>query len=84
MHTVEQLEHALARAKKLGYKVQQDWLDGCGGGCEIGGQKWIYLDLALSTDEQLEQVLEVLSGQPMPETVGVAEVLAPVAVRKSA
>ena len=66
MHTVEQLEHALARAKKLGYRVKHDWLDGCGGGCEIAGQKWIYLDLALSTDEQLEQVLEVLSGQPMP------------------
>jgi hypothetical protein len=66
MHTVEQLEHALARAKKLGYRVKQDWLDGCGGGCEIAGQKWIYLDLALSTDEQLEQVLEVLCSRPMP------------------
>ena len=66
MHTVEQLEHALARATKLGYRVKQDWLDGCGGGCEIAGQKWIYLDLALSAEEQLEQVLEALSGQPMP------------------
>ena len=81
MHTVEKLENALARAKKLGYKVEQDWLDGCGGGCEVAGQKWIYLDLALSTEEQLEQVLEVLSSHAMPKPV---DVQAPAAIRKSA
>ena len=81
MHTVEQLENALARAKKLGYKVQQDWLDGCGGGCEIAGQKWIYLDLALSTEEQLEQVLEVLSSQTVAES---SDLPTPAALRKSA
>ena len=81
MHTVEQLEQALARAKKLGYKVQHDWLDGCGGGCEIAGQKWIYVDLALSAEEQLEQVLEVLSTQPMPKPVAPAT---DVPLRKSA
>ena len=81
MHTVEQLEHALGRAKMLGFKIEQDWLDGCGGGCEIAGQKWIYLDLALSTEEQLEQVLEVLSSLPVSKDVA-ATTSAP--LRKSA
>ncbi len=65
MHTVELLEHATAAAERLGYRVRQEWLEGCGGGaCEIAGQKWIFIDLALHATEQLEQVSDALREDP--------------------
>jgi hypothetical protein len=61
MHTVDLLEQALGAAEKLGYRIRQEWLGGSGGGgCEIKGQKWIFVDLALDPLDQLEQVAEVL------------------------
>jgi hypothetical protein len=65
MRTVELLERALAAAKSLGYGVRHEYLGGAGGGaCEFGGRKWIFVDLALSTEEQLEQVIAALRGEP--------------------
>jgi hypothetical protein len=61
MHTVDLLEQALRVAERLGYKLRQDWLGGSGGGgCEIRGKKWLFVDLALSPSEQLDQVIETL------------------------
>lgn len=61
MHTVELLEEATSLAAQLGFKIRQEWFGGCAAGaCEIKGQKWIFIDLALSPGEQLEQVLAAL------------------------
>jgi hypothetical protein len=61
MHTVELLEEATSLAARLGFKIRQEWFGGCAAGaCEIKGQKWIFIDLALSPREQLEQVLAAL------------------------
>jgi hypothetical protein len=65
MHTVELLEQALAAAERLGYGIRHEWLGGSGGGgCEFGGRKWIFVDLALNNVEQLEQVTAVLKQDP--------------------
>jgi hypothetical protein len=65
MHTVDLLELALEAAKTLGFRVRQEWLGGSGGGgCEIKGHKWIFLDLALSPVDQLAQVAEALRADP--------------------
>jgi len=65
MHTIELLDQALSVADQLGYGVRQEWLGGSGGGaCEIAGQKWIFVDLALNAVEQLEQVTEALQADP--------------------
>jgi len=65
MHTVERLEESLAIAEQLGYAIRQEWLGGSGGGaCQFGGQKWIFVDLALSLEEQLGQVVEALQADP--------------------
>jgi hypothetical protein len=65
MHTVDMLEELLAIARRLGYGIRQDWLGGSGGGgCEIAGQKWIFIDLALTAAEQLDQVAETLRAEP--------------------
>jgi hypothetical protein len=65
MHTVELLEDALAVAERLGYRTRQEWLGGTGGGaCQFAGQRWIFVDLALTAVEQLEQVAEALRNDP--------------------
>jgi hypothetical protein len=57
----ERLEAALELAQRLGYRIRMESLAGqCGGGCEIGGQKWLFLDLSLTPREQLDQVFSTL------------------------
>jgi len=59
--TVDRLEAALALAERLGYRIRMESLWGeSGGGCEIRGQKWLFIDLSLTPREQLEQVLPTL------------------------
>ena len=86
MHTVELLEEAIALAERAGYQVRQEWLGGSGGGdCQIQGQKWIFLDLAVGHLDQLELVLKTLRREPeavaLPMPHQLRELLA---VRKSA
>ena len=70
MHTADLLDHALRAAERLGYKIRQEWLGGSGGGdCEIQGQKWIFIDLALSPPDQLQLVVEVLRREPRATTL---------------
>ena len=65
MHTVELLEEAVALAERVGYQVRQEWLGGSGGGgCELKGRKWIFLDVAVGPWEQLDQVLQTLRREP--------------------
>ncbi len=65
MHVVDALEDSLRLAKQIGYRIRQEWLGGSGGGgCEIRGQKCLFLDLSLGPDEQLDQVLDTLKHDP--------------------
>ena len=65
MHTVDLLDCAIATARDLGYQVRLEWLGGNGGGaCEFGGRKWIFLDLALTTSEQLDLLVDALEADP--------------------
>ena len=76
MHTVELLEHMKDTAERAGYTVRLEWLGGAGGGaCEFAGRKWIFVDLALSVVEQLDQVTKALKDDP---TVGMLELPPPV------
>lgn len=61
MHTVELLDQAIALAKQCGIVVRQDWFGGAAAGaCEFKGRHWVFIDLALTPQEQLEQVLVAL------------------------
>jgi len=64
VHTVDLLEQAIKLAEQLGFKVRQDWLCGSGGPCELRGQKWIFVDLALDTHEQLDHVGQAIRQLP--------------------
>ena len=69
MHTVELIEEALKLAAGLGYQIRTEWLGVAGGGdCEINGQKWIFIDLAMSPTEQLDELVETLRREPAAAT----------------
>ena len=86
MHTVDMVKEAIALARRAGYRIRQEYLGGAmGGGCEFGGQKWIFLDVSLGPVDQLEQILEALRHDP--DVVGMAmtdELQNRIGVRKSA
>jgi hypothetical protein len=72
MHTVDRLDAAVSAARALGYQVRMEWLGGSGGGgCEIHGRKWLFIDLALPPEEQLQQVQELLSRESATRDVAV-------------
>ena len=65
MHTAETLDNALNLAARLGYEIRHDWLGGSGGGgCVLKGRKLLFVDLALGTADQLDQVLDALRHDP--------------------
>ena len=65
MYTAEILQAALRLAEQAGYQVRHEWLGGAGGGgCELKGKKLLFIDLALSPEEQLGRVLETLQRDP--------------------
>ena len=77
MYTVELLEAALTAAKKLGYRIRVEPLDGASGGaCEIGGRRWLFLDAAQGPLEHLHQTIELLRQAPQVERLVLAPELA--------
>ena len=61
MHTVEVLEDALRLAERAGFSVRRQWLDdSIGGGCRIGQQRVLFVNLSLSAEEQLAQTVAAL------------------------
>jgi hypothetical protein len=78
MHTLEQLERSLELAERMGYAVRQEWLGGIGGGaCHFGGRQYIFVDLALSVAEQLDQVTAALRNDPTLDSANPPAALAP-------
>lgn len=72
MHLVELMEQATAAAEELGYGLRQENLGGAGGGgCQIAGKSWIFIDLTQGLAEQLGQVLDVLRADPGIHTLTV-------------
>ena len=83
MHVVDALEDSLRLAKQIGYRIRQEWLGGSGGGgCEIRGQKCLFLDLSLGPDEQLDQVLDTLKHDPALADAEVPSKLRPLLTTK--
>ena len=65
MHTVELLELAIAVARRLGIGVRQELLGGGGTACcELHGRRWLFLDLADDSSDQLAVALEALRKEP--------------------
>lgn len=64
MSTMDRLERAMEQARKLGLRVRYENLGGTlGGVCEVAGVRWLFIDLALTPEEQLCQVAQALSSE---------------------
>jgi hypothetical protein len=69
MHTVDLLDQAIDAVKRLGYAIREESFAGFGGGgCVVKGRKFLFLDLDLGPDEQLEQVVAALRHEAIPAT----------------
>jgi len=67
MSIISQLDENIELARQQGYHVRFDWFGGTGGGvCQVNGKKVLFIDLALSTIEQLELVKANLDGDLPP------------------
>ena len=62
MRTAQKLNQLIQLAQARGLAVRHECLDGIRGGvCWYGGKYWLFVDLALSVSEQVEQVAQALS-----------------------
>lgn len=65
MNAVEEFERLIATAQESGYRVRYDYFGGTGGGvCQFGGTQWLFVDLALSVTERLDQLKTQLAADP--------------------
>jgi len=65
MHTAQLLAQAIDTARRLGFDVREDALDGAGGGhCLSRGKKWLMIDVTQSYREQLSDVIDALQSEP--------------------
>ena len=61
MRMVHRLNQSIRKAGELGIQVRMEYLDGKPGGiCWFADQYWLFVDLALSVADQLDQVDEGL------------------------
>ena len=66
MSTIERIDQLIEIAQNLGYRVRYDYFGGTGGGvCEFSGQKWLFIDLALTSTDQLEQIRSAVKNEPL-------------------
>ena len=63
MRTLELLQYLTDLARRLGYEVREEWLEGkAGGGCVLKGRKVLFVDQSLSPVERVEQVVHAVRG----------------------
>lgn len=61
MSVIEEIDQLTKIAETVGYRVRNEYFGGTGGGvCEFGGKKYLFLDLALSSVDQLEKLRTIL------------------------
>jgi len=63
MRTLELLDYLIDLARRLGYEIREEWLDGAGGGaCVVKGQRILFVDQSLPPAERVKQVAGSLRG----------------------
>jgi hypothetical protein len=63
MRTLELLDYLIELARRLGFEIREEWLDGVGeGACEIRGQRVLFVDLSLPPVDRLVQIAHSLRG----------------------
>jgi hypothetical protein len=74
MHTVELIDEAIRIAMACGFSVRQEWLGGAmAGACQFKGRRWVFVDLALTPGEQLEQLVSAIAAEPQVAEIAVSQ-----------
>ncbi len=77
MPSVGLLKEALRLLEACGYTIRLECLDGSPGGvCVVKGQKFFFVDVRLSPQEQLEVALKALAEEPKISELGISARLA--------
>jgi hypothetical protein len=77
MNTIERIDQLTELAQQLGYRVRYDYFGGTGGGiCQLSGAKHLFIDLALTSAEQLVLLRQSLAREPLLQTVASPELMA--------
>lgn len=86
MGTVELYASVKRFAEELGYQVREENLGGVGGGaCEVAGRKCLFVDIAFSSAQQLDEMIESLQRQPEIYSVAIPSELQPLfGIRRAA
>lgn len=65
MRTLELLDYLLDLARRLGYEVREEWLDGTpAGACELHGRHVLFVDQSLPPSERVAQLARSLRANP--------------------
>jgi len=85
MFTAQLLSQATELARRSGYQIREEVLEGAGGGhCLVRGEKWLLIDLSQPQREQLNDVLDALRTEPNLDLQGVMPALADCLCRQKA
>lgn len=69
-----QLEQLIQQARQEGFEVRFEDLGGRGGGvCEFDGKRWLFIDLAVSTEESWETLQAALTQAITHDTRPIAQ-----------
>ena len=70
MRTLELLDYLIELARRIGFEIREEWLDGMGAGaCEIRGQRILFVDQSLPPSDRLVQIAHSLRGRAELETI---------------
>jgi hypothetical protein len=61
MRTLELLDYLIELARRLGFEIREEWLDGIGGGaCVVKGQRILFVDQSLPPADRVQQIAQSL------------------------
>jgi hypothetical protein len=70
MRTLELLDYLIDLARRIGFEIREEWLDGMGAGaCEIRGQRILFVDQSIPPVDRLLQVAHSLQGREELEQI---------------
>jgi hypothetical protein len=64
MRTLELLDYLLDVARRIGFEIREEWLEGAGAGaCEVRGQRILFVDQSLPPVDRVIQIAQALRGR---------------------
>ena len=70
MRTLELLDYLIDVARRIGFEIREEWLDGMGAGaCQIKGHRVLFVDQSLPPSDRVDQIAQALRGRDELATI---------------